>query len=92
MFYLEDDMNTAQLKQDDFAKLYSLLALRSFTNCAYVAPSMLAVQNCDDIFEMQTDGVVLMADDAHGDVFLFKPSFSCFHALETGIKKGNLNG
>jgi hypothetical protein len=92
VFYLEEDRNIAQLKLDDFAKLYSLLALRSFKNCVYVSPSMLAVQNCDDIFEMQTDGFVLLDDDAHGDVFLFKPSFSYFHALETGIKNGNLNG
>lgn len=92
VFYLEEDRNTAHLKPKDFAKLYSLLALRTFATCAYVSPSLLAVKNCDDIFMGKTNALVLLKDDANADVFLFKPSLDHFKALAAGIHRSSHNG
>lgn len=86
VFYLTENRTTANLNLDDFAKLYSLLALRSYKNCAFVSPSMLALKNCDDIFSEQTDGLVIGENDPKAHVFLFKPSFYHFKALEAGLK------
>ncbi len=80
------------MKPGDFAKLYSVMALRSFTKCAYLSPSMFAVKNCDDIFEVKTDGLALLEDDPKADVFLFKPSFHHFKAMEEGMKNVCVNG
>lgn len=92
VFYLTEDQNTAHLKLEDFAKLYSLLALKSFDNCAYVCPSMLALKNCDDIFSTETDGLTMVEGDEKASVFLFKPSVNHFVTITTGLKKSMING
>lgn len=97
VFYLDEDLNTARLKSDDFAKLYSLLVLGSFKNCAYLSPCMLALKSCDDIFNEPTPGFSFLknddeTDNENVDVFLFKPSIDHFKALESSCKKLNING
>lgn len=92
VFYLEEDQNSAGLKLGDFAKLYSLVALRSFKNCAFVSPSMLALKNCDDIFSNRISSFLLLEDGMDTSVFLFKPSIEHFEALTLGLKHSNKNG
>ncbi len=82
----------AQLKLDDFAKLYSLLALKSFDNCAYVSPYMLALKNCDDIFSKETKGLVMMGKDEMASVFLFKPSMDNYTTLAARLMTSGKNG
>lgn len=88
VFYLTENQVPANINLEDFSKLYSLLALRSYKNCVYVSPSMLALKNCDNIFSEQTDGLVTIKDDANAHIFLFKPSIYHFKALEAGLRNG----
>ncbi len=92
VFLLDETLNTAGLKLEYFAKLYALVALQSFGNGAFVSPYMVALKNCDDIFQEKTDGFTFLENDADATVFLFKPSLDNFKALTTGLKENTLNG
>ncbi len=88
VFYIEEFLNTACMKLDDFAKLYAIHVLRSFDKCVFVSPSILAVKNCDDIFvtEGVTDnGLLLIENDKDASVFLFKPSINYFKSIMLGL-------
>ncbi len=92
VYYLDENQNKANLKLDDFAKLYSLLALKSFDSCVYVSPYMVALKNCDDIFSMETEGVVMVDGDEKASIFSFKPSMDNYMALTTSLMTWKSNG
>lgn len=92
VFHLEEALNVTRLNPEDYSKLYSLLALRSFENCAYLSPSMVAVKNCDDIFSKKTKEIVLLDGDDHAAVFLFKPSYYIFKSVTKCLADFNING
>lgn len=88
VFYLNENLNTACMKLDDFAKSYALHALRAFNKCVFVSPSMLAVQNCDDIFQTKgfnDKGLLLLENDEDASVFLFRPSMDHFKSILQGL-------
>lgn len=89
VFYLDEDRNTANLKPEEFAKLYSLTALRAFDNCAYLSPTMMALRNCDDIFAEPTEGFRMLENATDTSVSLFKPSIKGFDALMTVLSGKN---
>lgn len=90
---MAEDFNFAHLELEDFAKLYSFLALQSFDRCVYVSPSMIALNNCDDIFSIQTDTIALGSDkDKNASVFLFKPTADNFNTITTGLQDFDKNG
>ncbi|CAL8143552.1 unnamed protein product, partial [Orchesella dallaii] len=49
-FYLEDELNTSGLKNEDFVKL-SAFTLKCFSKLVFLEPTMFAVKNPDDIFD-----------------------------------------
>ncbi len=82
----------AHLKMEDLAKLHSFLALKSFDNCAYISPYMLALKNCDDIFSIKSDGLIMAENDEKASTFLFKPSMDNYMTLTTYLRPCKLNG
>jgi hypothetical protein len=92
VFLLEEALNVSKLNLGDYAKLYSLLALSSFKNGAYLSPSMLVVKNCDAIFSRETENIVLLEEDEQASVFLFKPSLEIFKAVTASLVDSGVNG
>ncbi len=92
VFYLQDALNVTKLNPEDYCKLYSIVALRSFEKCAYLSPSMVALKNCDDIFSTKTESIVLLEEDGNAVVFLFKPSLDIFKSVTTSLMNFSING
>ncbi|CAL8084867.1 unnamed protein product [Orchesella dallaii] len=83
LFFLEDGRNSAGLKEQDFIKLFPL-TLKPFEMCVFLSPTMLAVQNCDKIFEeccSQRFSGYLLTEGTGMDVFVIKPSPRVFENL-----------
>ncbi|CAL8122466.1 unnamed protein product [Orchesella dallaii] len=86
---LEEDRNVANLDLGDFAKLFSL-TLRVFDKCVFLSPNMLAMKNCDEVFEKFHSLTFLENMDT--SVFGLKPSTEIFRSLLTGLQSKNKNG
>ncbi|CAL8085088.1 unnamed protein product [Orchesella dallaii] len=83
LFYLEEGLNTAKLKEQDFVKLFPL-TLKPFEMCVFLSPTMLAVKNCDHIFEENRNHrspCHLLRDPARTDLFVIRPSWKVFEDL-----------
>ncbi|CAL8130907.1 unnamed protein product [Orchesella dallaii] len=99
LFYLEDERNTAGLKEEEFVKL-SAFTLKCFGKVVFLEPSMLAVKNLDDIFDNNevTGGLLLMEagqDEDELSMFMARPCLHVFRVLMDSLKtrngKGNIN-
>ncbi|CAL8084881.1 unnamed protein product [Orchesella dallaii] len=87
MFFLEDGRNSAGLKEQDFIKLFPL-TLKPFEMCVFLSPTMLAVQNCDKIFDeccSQRFSGYLLTEATGMEVFVIKPSVKVFENLMNGL-------
>lgn len=87
---LEGHRNNGKLDKNDFAKLSGLYAMRSFDKCAYLSPSMLAMKNPDDIFDIKDDHENYWLprfpeNDKDLSMFLFKPDVNLFRGLMQGM-------
>ncbi|CAL8085183.1 unnamed protein product [Orchesella dallaii] len=91
-FPLEEERNKAGVKDVDFVKLYAL-TLKPFGKCVVLSPCMLALNNCDNIFDdyniPSAHSFVLGGGDL--SVFLVRPCLKSFWALMSGVK-GACNG
>ena len=100
VFPLEEELNTAKLELEDFAKLSTLAVLRSFKNAVYISPKSVVVRNVDEIFDEFDDDLekggrcqnFILPKSGNLSVFLVKPSWALFDILRTGLigmKNGN---
>ncbi|CAL8087651.1 unnamed protein product [Orchesella dallaii] len=81
VFPLLETWNTAELQTDQFAKLFTF-TLKSFKKCVYLAPSMLVMQNADEIFEEYNDFTrFIFAKNKDSSVFMVKPSIPDFKEI-----------
>ncbi|CAL8084883.1 unnamed protein product [Orchesella dallaii] len=94
LFFLEDGRNSAGLKEQDLIKLFPL-TLKPFEMCVFVSPTMLAVQNCDKIFDeccSQGFSGYLLTEATGMDVFVIKPSPKVLENLMNGLVETSGSG
>ncbi|CAL8139184.1 unnamed protein product [Orchesella dallaii] len=87
LFYLEENWNTAELNEQDFVKLFPL-TMKPFEICVFLSPSMLAINNCDKVFDdcRSLRHSVLFLTKASGmDVFAMRPCWKVFEGLMKGL-------
>ncbi|ODM89052.1 Glycogenin-1 [Orchesella cincta] len=74
LFHLEEDRNSAGLKNEDFVKLFAL-TLKSFDKCVFMSPNMLVVKNCDELLDQGKDNFQQFIWTEKGDtsVILLRP-------------------
>ncbi|CAL8129344.1 unnamed protein product [Orchesella dallaii] len=92
LFFVNEKWNTAELKLDDFVKLF-ILTLKSFETCVYLSPTNVVIKNCDDIFE-QSDllpGFVWVSDDELS-CFLARPTPEVFDSLIKAVSNNSGSG
>ncbi|CAL8143531.1 unnamed protein product [Orchesella dallaii] len=67
-FYLEDELNTAGLKNEEFVKL-SAFTLKCFGKLVFLEPTMFDVKNSDDIFDnYEVPSGLLATEVCPGDI------------------------
>ncbi|CAL8085038.1 unnamed protein product [Orchesella dallaii] len=94
VFLLEEDRNTAGLENEDFAKLFAL-TLKSFDKILVVFPNMLAVRNCDELFDKGKNekcSLTFVTNENNGDsssILLVSPSLSIFNRLMEALAERN---
>ncbi|CAL8085082.1 unnamed protein product [Orchesella dallaii] len=93
VFVLEEDMNTAELEIGNFAKLFAF-TLKSFDKIVMLSPTMLVVQNCDELFDIAEDNdqPLFLTEAGSTSILLVRPSLSVFKELLDGIPKRNGDG
>ncbi|CAL8143541.1 unnamed protein product [Orchesella dallaii] len=95
-FYLEEELNTAGLKEEEFVKL-SAFTLKCFGKLVFLEPSFLAVKNLDDIFDNNevASGLLLMEvgqDEDELSIFMTRPCLHVFRILMDSLKTKNGKG
>ncbi|CAL8143535.1 unnamed protein product [Orchesella dallaii] len=100
-FYLEDELNTAGLKNEEFVKL-SAFTLKCFSKLVFLEPTMFAVKNSDDIFDNYdlSSGLPTAVvgqpgtDDVDDDlsIFVAHPCLQVFRALMKSFQTRNGTG
>lgn len=86
IIYMEDMPDTISISDEqDLYKLYAVKALRMYTTAVYIAPSMIVLENCDDIFDQETNVFAFLQNDTNASIFLFYPSLSTYSALLDNI-------
>ncbi|CAL8143532.1 unnamed protein product [Orchesella dallaii] len=95
-FYLEEELNTAGLKEEEFVRL-SAFTLKCFGKLVFLEPSFLAVKNLDDIFDNNevASGLLLMEvgqDEDELSIFMARPCLHVFRILMDSLKTRNGKG
>ncbi len=90
--FLEEELNSAHLELEYFAKVYAFFAFKAFNNCAFVYPGMLALKNCDEIFSEETETIAMGNIGKRASVFLFRPSTDNYNTITVGLKEFWENG
>ncbi|CAL8143561.1 unnamed protein product [Orchesella dallaii] len=98
LFYLEDELNTSGLNNEDFFKL-SAFTLKCFSKFVFLEPTMFAVKNSNDIFDnydvasgLQTTVVEQPGTDDVDDglsIFVAHPYLQVFRALMKSFQTRN---
>ncbi|CAL8084949.1 unnamed protein product [Orchesella dallaii] len=93
LFNLEEYEKPTRLRMEDYAKLYAL-TLKSFEKVVYLKPSMLAIKNLDEIFNVHGE-TIRTFEWAEGAVslLLIRPSLETFMVLikELETRNGYVN-
>ncbi|CAL8087624.1 unnamed protein product, partial [Orchesella dallaii] len=89
-FFLDEERNTEELKEDDFVKVFTL-SLKPFEKCVFLAPTMMAIKNCDEIFDDfdPTRQVFLTGERDGMDIFVVQPSVQNFNLLMASLRERN---
>ncbi|CAL8087620.1 unnamed protein product [Orchesella dallaii] len=90
IFDLDEDRNPVELKEEDFVKVFTL-SLKPFEKCVFLAPTMMTIKNCDEIFDDYdpTPGEFLSVEEEGMDIFVVQPSVHNFNSLMTGLLQMN---
>ncbi|CAL8084834.1 unnamed protein product [Orchesella dallaii] len=100
VFCLEDDRNTAGLKDEEFVKLFAL-TLKSFEKCAMLSPNMLVLKNCDELLDDVVEEVkekeriqqqLVWTKNGDTSIFLLRPSIPIFMCLMEALRHRNGTG
>ncbi|CAL8084784.1 unnamed protein product [Orchesella dallaii] len=98
-FYMEEERNTAGLKDEEFVKL-SAFTLKCFEKVVFLEPTMFAVKNSDDIFDNYPVPCGFVAadlgqrdtDEYDLSIFVARPCLRVFKALMQALLTGNGTG
>ncbi|CAL8084934.1 unnamed protein product [Orchesella dallaii] len=96
LFYLDEDWNTANLKCEEFVKVFTL-TLKSFEKLVFLEPAMLVMKNSDEIFaEFGKDSTsdcelqpFLWVENGDNSVFGVRPCHPVFKTLMKGLMSKN---
>ncbi|CAL8084808.1 unnamed protein product [Orchesella dallaii] len=97
LFYLEEDRNTAGLKDEEFVRL-SAFTLKCFEKVVFLEPTMVAAKNSDDIFDNYEVPNGLLTADVGQDgndglsIFVARPCLQVFRNLMDSLKTRNGTG
>lgn len=70
-------------------EVHGLKYLRGFEIAAYLAPTMLVMRNCDDIFDQQTNQIRFLELDSDISIFVCKPSLLIWQVVVGFIKNNH---
>ncbi|CAL8143529.1 unnamed protein product [Orchesella dallaii] len=92
VFYMEEELNTAGLKEEEYVKLLAL-KLKGFSKIVFLEPTMFVVENSDDIFDnCEVTSGLLTTEVGLGDIddglsiFVAKPCLQVFRALMDSLQ------
>ncbi|CAL8143514.1 unnamed protein product [Orchesella dallaii] len=98
LFVLEDELNTAGLKNEEFVKL-SAFTLKFFGKVVFLEPTMFAVKNSDDIFDnYEVSSGFLTTEVGQGDIddglsiFVARPCLHVFRNLMNSLETRSVAG
>ncbi|CAL8084898.1 unnamed protein product [Orchesella dallaii] len=90
LFHLEEDRNTAELKNEEFVKLFAL-TLKSFEKCVYLSPNMLVLRNCDELLDQEDENCqqFVWTEKSDTSIFMVRPSLQVFNTLMKSLHSRN---
>ncbi|CAL8087636.1 unnamed protein product [Orchesella dallaii] len=90
VFDLDEKRNPEELKEADFVKVFTL-SLKPFEKCVFLAPTMMAIKNCDEIFDNYdpTSQGFLSVEEEGMDIFMVQPCLKNFNSLMTSLRTKN---
>ncbi|CAL8087633.1 unnamed protein product [Orchesella dallaii] len=92
-FDLDEERNPVELKEEDFVKVFTL-SLKPFEKCVFLAPTMMAIKNCDEIFDNYDSTLqgFLSVEEKGMDIFVVQPSLQKFNSLMSSLRPKNGKG